>query len=130
MPKSKSAAILEAKCPRCREGDMFKYPAIKFTKAMQMHENCPVCGLRFEVEPGFFFGAMYVSYAFSVALFTTIAIALSVLGDYPVWVYAVSIVVAVILLFPYMFRYSRVIFLHLFGGVSYDPGRARKDPKS
>ncbi len=97
---------------------------------MQMHENCPVCGLRFEVEPGFFFGAMYVSYAFSVALFTTIAIALSVLGDYPVWVYAVSIVVAVILLFPYMFRYSRVIFLHLFGGVSYDPGRARKDPKS
>ncbi|GAB3978960.1 hypothetical protein GCM10028806_43230 [Spirosoma terrae] len=32
-----------------------------------MHENCPVCGLRYEAEPGFFTGAMYVSYALYVA---------------------------------------------------------------
>ncbi len=88
-----------------------------------MNENCPVCDLRFEVEPGFFFGAMYISYAFSVALFTTIAVALSVLGDYSIYVYAVSIVLAVIVLFPIMFRYSRILFLHLFGGIKYQPGK-------
>jgi hypothetical protein len=107
---------------------MFKYPVTKVTKAMKVNEHCPVCGLRFEIEPGFFFGAMYVSYAFSVALFTVIAVALSVLGDYPVYVYAISIVVAVVLLFPFMFRYSRVLFLHLFGGVRYEPDRANRSP--
>ncbi|MCA6073622.1 DUF983 domain-containing protein [Fulvivirga sedimenti] len=127
MPEnSKGAAILSGKCPRCREGDMFKYPLVNVFKATSMHENCPVCGLRYEVEPGFFFGAMYISYAFSVALFTTIAVALSVLGDFPVYVYAISIVVAVVVLFPLMFRYSRILFLHLFGGIKYQPGKFNK----
>ena len=126
MPKSKGAAILHGKCPRCREGDMFKYPVSNLRKSLQMYEHCPVCGLRYELEPGFFFGAMYISYAFSVALFTSIAIALSVLGDFPVYIYAISIVVAVVLLFPLMFRYSRILFLHLFGGVRYEPGRRSK----
>ena len=31
-----------------------------------MHELCPVCGLRFQREQGYFLGAMYVSYALSV----------------------------------------------------------------
>ena len=131
MPKnSKGAAILAGKCPRCREGDMFEYPVTSYTKATKMHDNCPVCGLKFEVEPGFYFGAMYISYAFSVALFATIAVALSVLGDFPISIYAISIVIAVIILFPLMFRYSRILFLHLFGGIRYDPGRAKKSAHS
>ena len=33
-----------------------------------MHQDCPHCGFHFEIEPGFFWGAMYISYAFSVAV--------------------------------------------------------------
>jgi hypothetical protein len=131
MPQnSKGDAILQGKCPRCRQGSMFVYPFYKYFKSAKVNENCPVCHLRFEIEPGFFFGAMYISYAFSVALFATIGVALSVLGDYPVYYYIISIVVAEILLFPLMFRYSRILFLHLFGGVRYDPGYAQRNTES
>ena len=40
-----------------------------------MHERCPVCGLKFEREQGYFLGAMYISYGLALAiivLFTTL----------------------------------------------------------
>lgn len=121
MPKrSRSAAIAAGKCPRCREGDMFPYSLFNFTKFTRMNKTCPVCGLQFEREPGFFFGAMYISYAFSVAVFVAVGVALSILGDFPLWYYLIGVSVAITLLFPVMFRYSRVLFLHFFGGVDFD----------
>ena len=86
-----------------------------------MNANCECCNLKFEREPGFFIGAMYISYAFSVALFTTVGVALSVLGDFAVSTYIITIIIAVILLLPILFRYSRIIYLHAFGGVKYNP---------
>lgn len=122
MPeKSRSAAIAAGKCPRCRKGDMFPYSMFNLTKFTRMNKTCPVCGLQFEREPGFFFGAMYISYAFSVAIFVTVGVALSVLGDFPLYYYLIGVTVAIILLFPFMFRYSRIVFLHFFGGVDFDP---------
>jgi hypothetical protein len=50
---------------------MFKYPASDLRRATQMHQDCPHCGFHFEIEPGFFWGAMYISYAFSVAVSVT-----------------------------------------------------------
>lgn len=100
---------------------MFTYPLIHLSKFHKMNADCAHCGLHFEREPGFFFGAMYISYAFSVALFVAVGIGLSVLGDFPLYVYFISIVLAVILFLPFSFRYSRILFLHLFGGVRYDP---------
>ena len=64
-----------------------------------MNAECSHCGLHFEVEPGFFIGAMYVSYAFSLGIIAT-------------------------LLVPFSFRYARTIFLHLFGGVDYSSSMA------
>ncbi|WP_255517967.1 DUF983 domain-containing protein [Fulvivirga sp. M361] len=89
-------------------------------KFHKMNPDCPNCGLHFEREPGFFFGAMYISYAFSVAIFVTVGVALTVLGDYPLYVYLIGIIGSVILLLPVSFRYSRILFLHLFGGVKFD----------
>jgi len=128
MPqKSQFNAIINLKCPRCREGDMFQYPISKLSKFDKMHKNCPNCSLHYEPEPGFFFGAMYISYAFSVAMFVTVALILYVVfGDPELWVYVVVIPVSVVLLMPLIFRLSRSIFLHLFGGVAYDQEYARK----
>ncbi len=121
MPKkSRSAAIAAGKCPRCRQGSMFTHPMWDLTRFTRMNKECPVCGLQFEREPGFFFGAMYISYAFSVAVFVTVGVALSVLGDYPLHYYLIGVTLAIILLFPVMFRYSRILFLHFFGGVEFE----------
>lgn len=122
MPKrNKLEIILKGKCPRCHSGEMFKYKAYNLRKFDEMHENCPVCDLRFEREPGFFYGAMYVSYAFSVALFVILGTLIyNVLGDPDIWVYASIIFGTVLGLLPLLFRYSRIIYLHVFGRVKYD----------
>ena len=87
-----------------------------------MNSNCPHCGQNFEIEPGFYIGAMYVSYAFTVAVLFVVGVLLYFfLVDPPVWVYVVTTLVLILILYPFIFRYSRVIYLHLFGGIRYRP---------
>jgi Protein of unknown function (DUF983) len=33
-----------------------------------MHDECPACGLHFNREPGYFLGAMYISYGLGIAV--------------------------------------------------------------
>jgi uncharacterized protein (DUF983 family) len=122
MPEQSSIkAILEAKCPKCREGDMFEFPLSHLRKFSRMHTHCPVCDLRFEVEPGFFIGAMYISYAMSLGIFFTVSVVIYVLFNNPeFYFYMIGIPSTVLILLPFMFRYSRVLFLYLFGGIKYD----------
>lgn len=122
MPKrSRLSAIVKGKCPRCRQGDMFVYPHLNYLHFREMNESCPHCNLRYELEPGFFYGgAMYFSYAFSVALFVTVFVAMNVLFEKPPLYAYVGVVIGInLLLFPLMFRYARILFLHLIGGVKY-----------
>ena len=100
---------------------MFKHPMLNVTGFWKMNDNCTHCGVTFEPEPGFYFGAMFVSYAISVIIFATIGISLYVLGNPADWIYLLAIVAGAILFTPLSFRYSRIIFLHLFGGIRYDP---------
>jgi uncharacterized protein (DUF983 family) len=120
--KDKSAlwAVANCKCPHCRQGDMYQYAAFS-TKFTKMNPTCPVCNLKFEREPGFFVGAMYVGYAISVAVFTTVVVAIVVLSTVfkfqtSVSMYVISIIIATILMVPFNFRYSRVLMLYWFGG--------------
>lgn len=100
---------------------MFKYPLVRITKFSDMHVHCPVCNLRYEVEPGFFIGAMYVSYLMSLILFGTVSVSIYMLAEDPGFiVYILAIPGTVLLLLPLIFRYSRAIFLHWFGGVKYN----------
>lgn len=120
---SKFQAITQCKCPKCRKGNVFQHPWARLNKFNVMNKHCPECGVRYEVEPGFFFGAMYISYAFSVATFIICGLGTYFLGKNPeAWVYVTVVIVAVLLTFPSSFRYSRVLMLHLFSGIKYRPG--------
>jgi uncharacterized protein (DUF983 family) len=113
------SAIFKGKCPKCRQGRLFKYPLIHFRFA-EMNKKCAVCEVSFVPEPGFYIGAMYISYAFNVALLVVVGIALYALTDQASdWVYISSIVATSFLLIPFSFRYSRILFLYAFGGISY-----------
>lgn len=81
-----------------------------------MPEKCPYCGLHYEREPSFFSGAMYVSHALQVALFTTAYVALRVLFDPPVDVYVFGTIGLALILFPVTFRLSRAIYINFFIG--------------
>jgi uncharacterized protein (DUF983 family) len=113
-------ALVQCKCPRCRKGNMYKHSLFSFNYD-EMHEFCPKCKLRFEIEPGFFWAAMYVSYAFNVAeLVTTGIIAAQFLGENEIW-WLIGIVLSPILvLMPFNFRYARVVLLHFLSPIRYD----------
>lgn len=118
--KNLVTALLKGKCPRCRQGDMFAYPATNLSKFNKMHEACPRCGVRLQPEPGFYQGAMYVAYGFTVIVTIIVTIILYLLGDYSEWVYIGAIIGIMILLVPWNYRYSRIIYLYSFGGIQYD----------
>ncbi|HKW77549.1 MAG TPA: DUF983 domain-containing protein [Candidatus Limnocylindria bacterium] len=102
MPRA--AAVLRLRCPRCREGAIWR-------AFLTMNERCPVCGLVFEREPGYFTGAMVVSYAIAVPTFGLIVIAL-MLGGLDA---AIALLVGAVLylaLAPFIFRYSRAVWMH------------------
>lgn len=100
-------ALLRQRCPRCFRGAIF-------ARWMQMNDPCPVCGQLFQREEGYFLGAMYVSYALGCGLVSAGYFTLMAL-----WPNLSSLQICLILLgayvplMPVIFRYSRVIFLHL-----------------
>lgn len=116
---SKLYSIFKSKCPRCHEGEFFKF-RISFNpkKITTLHENCPKCNLKYMMEPSFFFGAMYVNYAIAVALFVGIFIIAKVFLGLSILKSFISIVVVSLLLTPINLRLSRIIWINLF--VSYN----------
>jgi uncharacterized protein (DUF983 family) len=107
----KAWAMLHAKCPRCRRGDMFHGGLYSLGK---ININCPHCNMRFEIEPGYFYAAMYVSYALNVAESVAAALATYTItgNSTSPWLYISVILGACLLLSPINFRYSRVILLY------------------
>lgn len=86
-----------------------------------MPEHCPVCKLRYEIEVGFYWGAMYISYGFSVGIIVLVGVLLYYLAnDPPTWVYLTVVTGVILLSTPILFRYARVLMLYLFGSVQYD----------
>ncbi|MFD1469367.1 DUF983 domain-containing protein [Hymenobacter caeli] len=126
-PTSSSLALLALRCPRCHEGHLFLHPATNLTGFTDMPAYCPVCGQSFEPEPGFYFGAMYISFGFAVGVFFAVGVALYFLaGDPDTWVYVVGVSLVTLVCTPLVFRYSRALMLYLFGGTGYDPEWARR----
>jgi uncharacterized protein (DUF983 family) len=120
---TKSWAMLHTKCPRCRRGDMFSGGMYNFG-FNKIHKHCPHCNLHFEIEPGYFYAAMYVSYAMNV-MEALIIVATTYLvthnGDSP-WLYIGVILTGILLLSPINFRYSRVLLLYwLSPKINYQP---------
>jgi heme/copper-type cytochrome/quinol oxidase subunit 4 len=78
-----------------------------------MVEVCPVCGLRFLREAGYFLGAMYVSYGLGVFTVLPVAIVLSAVFDWSVAAVLAVAFAQTLLSSPLFFRYSRSIWLHV-----------------
>ena len=118
---SKLHAMINARCPQCHEGRLFKYKWWNLLNFTKMHENCPHCDLRYEVEPGFFYGAMYISYAFTVGIMLVGGIIVfNFFNDPPAMGYVIPITLFSLFMVPFNFRTARVVFIHLFSGISYE----------
>jgi len=120
IPRWLSALLM--KCPACREANLFenRNPYI-FSKLLKMPKRCHNCDQDFEIENGFYWGAMMISYLFgSILLFALVLIGYFVLGLSVSRTLIYSIIIH-FLYTPWLFRLSRSVWIHLFvplgGGV-------------
>jgi hypothetical protein len=79
-----------------------------------MHEHCPHCEVKYKIEPSFFYGAMYVSYAVG----TAIAIAAFIIAYLFIGLDRnktfITIVLTLVVLLPVITRVSRNIWINFF----------------
>jgi|SRR5271170_7530055 len=104
---ARSRAAFLQRCPRCLEGAVFE-------GMVKMREACPVCGLSFQREAGYYLGAMYFSYAIACTFIGGVTIALLLLApghdDRLVALLASALFLPLV---PLTFRWSRVLWMHL-----------------
>jgi uncharacterized protein (DUF983 family) len=118
---TKLYSIINNKCPQCHEGDFFINPnTFSLKNFSKMHSNCPVCGLSFEQEPGYYFGAMYFSYALNVAVMVAFWVAYILLASdsFSIWWMVFASIIGGLMFTPLMFRWSRLMWINLF--IKYD----------
>ncbi len=100
------AAVFTLRCPRCLSGRVWR-------RFVSMNAACPVCSFVFERESGYFAGAMVVSYVLAVPILAAMVITLIILGGLDAVVALIIGNTAYLVLVPFIFRYSRVVWLHL-----------------
>lgn len=112
------SSLLHGNCPRCREGRIFKHKMYNLTQFNVMNETCPHCGVRLEPEPGFYQGAMYVSYAITVAFLVAASMVFYLFfSHWSEWTYIFIFIGLMLLLVPFNYRASRILYLYMFGGL-------------
>lgn len=116
---TKVYSITRSKCPRCMEGEIYpdKNP-YRFKTMTDFNPRCSVCDQNFEPEPNFYYGAMYVSYGYTVALFVAVYIIFGIWMGWTMWPTVGALAVTLVLLAPVIFRISRTTWLSFF--VKYD----------
>ncbi len=105
--RTRLVAAARGRCPRCDRGRIFR-------GRFAMHPSCPVCGLRFEREQGYFTGAMYVSYMLALPVVAVCALLVYLVA--PGLSFEATIGIAALLFLPFVpliFRYSRILWIHL-----------------
>ena len=121
---SKLNSILTGTCPRCQNESMYvDQNPYKLNTVLKMHEHCSHCGLKYQLEPAFFYGAMYVSYGLNVAIGIAAFIVSFVLLDLSLKTAFLVIIATLTLVSPIVLRWSRNIYINIF--VSFVAGHAK-----
>jgi uncharacterized protein (DUF983 family) len=118
--REKLYSIVNNRCPKCHKGNVFEidnpYNLKRFDK---MHGACTCCGETYVKEPGFFYGAMIVSYMLNGALFIFTFLGIYIPFNIEAIPFIVTLGSVIVILSPLTFRISRLVWLNVF--VAYDP---------
>jgi uncharacterized protein (DUF983 family) len=104
-------SIFRQLCPRCRSATIFRSSI--YWGFPKMHDRCPACGLHFNREPGYFLGAMYVSYGLGLAVIFVFAAALWALTRWRLDKIAIGAVLLFLPFAPMLTFLSRVLWIYL-----------------
>lgn len=121
MPQNSTLiSVITLKCPKCHEGDLYVNKSIfKYKDFFNMPDHCPKCNQDFQIETGFYLGAMFVSYALTVALNVGIFIVFLIFDAYELVSFLIAASFSLIITLPYVAKVSRSIWIAF--NVQYDP---------
>lgn len=113
---SKLYSILKFKCPHCHEGEFFKFKnPYNFKSMSATFDNCPHCKEKLLIEPGFYYGAMYVSYALGVAHVLFFLVAKAILKvEIEFWNFIILVGSILFAISPLYYAFSKIIWANMF----------------
>ena len=109
---NKLFSILNLKCPRCHEGDLFHTGTWSFQDIAGMPDRCPNCNLNYMPEPGFYYGAMFVSYIFWGFFCVFFGGIFIIVLDWTVNQAMILLIVISAIFFVWLFRTSRAVWFN------------------
>ncbi|MFB0924423.1 MAG: DUF983 domain-containing protein, partial [Vicingaceae bacterium] len=96
------SSILTCKCPKCHEGNLFlNEKTYQYKKFLDMPDNCPKCNQDYQIEAGFYLGAMFVSYALTVALTVAVFVALATFNAYSLIPFLITVGIFITITTPF-----------------------------
>jgi uncharacterized protein (DUF983 family) len=98
-------AILTQRCPVCLRGQIFR-------SFLEIYKQCPHCGVTYEREHGYFLNSMFIAYTAGFLVLIPSAFYLFWI-DASIPFFSTVIIVETILIWPVIFRYSRVLWMHM-----------------
>jgi uncharacterized protein (DUF983 family) len=84
-----------------------------FRAPLRGYEDCPHCGIHFEREDGYFMMSVFVGYVMSVVFVVPVLAILYFTIRPSIWGYLIGAAVALLVAFPIIFHYARVIWLFI-----------------
>jgi len=112
-------SILTGSCPKCHEESMYVVKNPYLLKTLyKMNPTCSHCHTRYELEPSFFYGAMYVSYGVSIAFGVAFFVIAYFILQTTAKTAMIILIIGIISLMPVIARLSRNIYINLF--IHYD----------
>lgn len=112
---TKIFSVAKLKCPRCQEGNLFLTKShYNLKKFSIMHDKCPVCNQKYQLEPGFYYGAMYISYFGISVILVSVILPIFFIFEPPFIAFGLIILVLILFCSPLVFRFSRAIWINFF----------------
>ena len=112
---NKFYSIWNMKCPRCHEGNLFDSKIGLF----EMPKRCPSCNQNYMPEPGFYYGAMFISYIFTAWFSIFFAIFFHWVLDWSLNATFAFLIFVLAILFVWIFRMARSIWINMT--IRFDP---------
>lgn len=108
-------SLLLLRCPKCRKGKFLKSHPYNLSDFNQVRKTCNRCKKNYRIEPGFFYGAMYVSYGLGVGLSILVFLILYLLNlTSEMMTPLVTIMLSILVFTPYINALSKVIWASIF----------------
>ena len=122
---SKLYAIFTGVCPKCHKESMYVNPnPYKISQLFEMKTRCSHCNTKYQIEPSFFYGSMYVSYAVGIAFAVAAFVVSYLILESSLNMSIVAIIITLVLFYPVIVRWSRNIWINIF--MKYDKTLAKK----